>query len=157
MQITLVLTVDSKLLMWRCYNEWNQTAALVVNYGIYITIVLEIPQFTTKIFICAPIILSPNYGCRYWVSTENGHDDVIKLKYFPRYWPFVWGIHRWPVNSPHKGQWRGALMFSLVCAWINGWVNDREAGDLRRNRTHYDVILMDQSNLRRNNPINRRF
>ena len=47
-----------------------------------------------------------------------------------------------PVNSPHKGQWRGALMFSLICAWINGWVNYREAGDLRRNRTHYDVIVM---------------
>ena len=55
---------------------------------------------------------------------------------------FVWGIHRSPVNSPHKGQWRGALMFSLICVWINGWVNDREADDLRRNRTHYDVIIM---------------
>ena len=44
------------------------------------------------------------------------HDDVIKWKYFPRYWPFVRGIHRWPVNSLHKGQWRGALMFSLICA-----------------------------------------
>ena len=39
------------------------------------------------------------------------HDDVIKWKYFPRYWPFVRGIYRSPVNSPHKGQWRGALMF----------------------------------------------
>ena len=47
-----------------------------------------------------------------------------------------------PVNSPHKGQWRGALMFSLICAWINGWVNNREAGYLRRHRTHYDVIVM---------------
>ena len=37
--------------------------------------------------------------------------------------------HRPPVNSPHKGQWRGALMFSLICVWINGWVNNREAGD----------------------------
>ena len=44
------------------------------------------------------------------------HDDVIKWKHFPRYWPFVWGIHRWPVNSPHKGQWCGALIFSLSCA-----------------------------------------
>ena len=42
------------------------------------------------------------------------HDDVIKWKHFPRYWPFVRGIHRSPVNSPHKGQWRGALMFSLI-------------------------------------------
>ena len=47
-----------------------------------------------------------------------------------------------PVNSLHKGQWRGALMFSLICVWINGWVNNREAGDLRRYRAHYDVIVM---------------
>ena len=57
------------------------------------------------------------------------HDDVIKWKHFPRYWPFVRGIHRSPVNSPHKGQWRGALMFSLIGVWINGWLNNREAGD----------------------------
>ena len=69
------------------------------------------------------------------------HDDVIKWK-FPRYWPFVRGIHRSPVNPPHKGQWSGALMFTLICARINGWVNNREAGDLRRYLTHYDVIVM---------------
>ena len=49
------------------------------------------------------------------------------------------GIHLSPVNSPHKGQWRGALMFSFICAWINSWVNNRKAGDLRRHRAHYDV------------------
>ena len=70
------------------------------------------------------------------------HDDVIKWKHFPRYWPFVRGIHRSPVNSPHKGQWRGALIFTLICVWINGWVNNREAVDLRRYRTHYDVTVM---------------
>ena len=56
------------------------------------------------------------------------------------------GIHRSPVNSPHKGQWCGTLMFSLICVWINSWVNDREAGDLRRLRGHYDVIVMIKSN-----------
>ena len=71
------------------------------------------------------------------------HDDVIKWKYSPRYRPFVRGIHRLPVNSPHKGLWRGALFFSLICAWINGWVNNRKAGDLRRHRAHYDVTVMD--------------
>ena len=70
-------------------------------------------------------------------------------KHFPRCWPFVWGIHRFPVNSPHKGQRRGALMFSLICVWINGWVNNREAGDLRRYRAHYDVIVMVPENLNR--------
>ena len=57
---------------------------------------------------------------------------------FPRYWPFA----RSPVNSPQRGQWRGALMFSLICVWINDWVNNREAGNLRRCRAHYDVIVM---------------
>ena len=70
------------------------------------------------------------------------HDDVIKWKYFPRYWPFVREIHRSPVNFPHKGQWRGALMFTLICARKNGWVNNGEAGDLRRYLAHYDVIVM---------------
>ena len=69
------------------------------------------------------------------------HDDVIKWKHFPRYWPYVRGIHWSPVNSPHKGRWRESLMFSLICPWINGWVNNREAGDLRRHRTHYDVTV----------------
>ena len=50
-----------------------------------------------------------------------------------------------PVNSPHKGQWRGALMFTLICAGINDWVNNREAGDLRRHLDHYDVSVMRES------------
>ena len=73
------------------------------------------------------------------------HDDVTKWEHFPSFWPFVRGIHRSPVNSPHKGQWRGVLMFSLICAWIKHWVNNREADDLRRHRAHYDVIVMIQS------------
>ena len=73
---------------------------------------------------------------------HKNHDDVIKWKYFPRYWPFVREIHRSPVNFPHKGQWRGALMFTLICARKNGWVNNGEAGDLRRYLAHYDVIVM---------------
>ena len=75
------------------------------------------------------------------------HDDVIKWKHFPRHWPFVRGSHWSPVNSPHKGQWRGALMFSLISVWIYGWVNNREAGDLRRYRAHYDVTVMIVENI----------
>ena len=72
----------------------------------------------------------------------NVHYDVIKWKHFPRNWPFVRRIHRSPVNSPHKGQWRRALMFPLICVWVNDWVNNREAGDLRRHLDHYDVSVM---------------
>ena len=46
------------------------------------------------------------------------------------------------VVSPNKGQWRGALKFSLICAWANGWANNRHASDLRRYRGHYDAIAM---------------
>ena len=64
-----------------------------------------------------------------WFSyTTAIHDDVIKSKHLPRYWPFVRGIHQSPVNSPHKGQWREDLKFSLICVWINGWVNNRKIG-----------------------------
>ena len=93
----------------------------------------------------------PTYICPCWFNwflvlgvnhTSCSLEDVMNWKKFPRYWPFVWGIHRSPVNSPHKGQWRGALIFSLICAWISRWVNTPEAGDLRRQRAHYDVIVM---------------
>ena len=92
-----------------------------------------------------------NYGFRRYVTILHSHeaivilwwhDDVIKWKPFPRHWPFVRGIHRSPVNSPHKGQWCEALMFPLICAWINDWVNTREADGLRRHRALYDVTVM---------------
>ena len=81
-----------------------------------------------------------------WHTVDDRVDTVhhgnIKWKYFLLYWSFVRGIHRSPVNSLHKGQWCGALMFPLICTWIYGWVYNRKAGDLRRHRTHYDVIVM---------------
>ena len=86
--------------------------------------------------------------CYLWrqLSTHSwswqAHDDVIKWKHFPCYLPFVRGNHRSPVNSPHKGQWCGALMFSLICTWINSWANTRDAGDLRCHHAHYDIIVM---------------
>ena len=80
--------------------------------------------------------------CPGFECVKFTHDDVIKWKHFPLCWPFVRGIHRSPVNSPHKGQWRVTLMFYLICARINCWVNNREAGDLIRHRAHYDVIVM---------------
>ena len=76
---------------------------------------------------------------QYWLETKplpksmltSDHDDIIKWKHFLQYWPFVLGIHRSPVNFPHKDQWHGALMFSLICALINGGVNNGGAGNLR--------------------------
>ena len=105
-------------------------------------------QFCTAVVACANlwhdlILRSLNTLSMFYASVYKPcHGDVSKWKHFPRYWPFVRGIHRSPVNSPHKGQWRGALMFSSICAWTNSWTNNREAGDLRRHRSHCDAIVM---------------
>ena len=77
-----------------------------------------------------PAICAWSAQLKYVMTSWNGN-------LFPCYWPFVRGIRRSPVNSPHKGQWLGALMFSLICGWTNGWANNRDSGDLRRHRAHY--------------------
>ena len=67
--------------------------------------------------------------CSYFLKFKfvGKHNDIIKWKRFPRYWPFVQGIHQSPVNSPRKGQWCRALMFSFLCLikWLSkqlwGW------------------------------------
>ena len=104
----------------------------------------DIHAYTHKVSFGDVMITSLFEKSRWTVIPEAGikgrdqHDDVIKWKHFPRNCHLCGS----PVNSPRKGQWRGALMFSLICVWINDWVNNREAGDLRRYRAHYDVIVM---------------
>ena len=79
-------------------------------------------------------------------SCHLTHDDVIKWKHVPRYWPFVRGIHRSPVDSIPKGHWLGALIFSLICAWTNRWANNGAAGDLRRHRSHEHATVVISEN-----------
>ena len=107
----------------------------------------KITGATAEVFIATTSHQVEVLDTQYPDNNTVGHDDVIKWKHFPRNWPFVRGIHRSPVNSPHKGQWRGALMFSLIRVWINDWVNNGEAGDLRRYRAHCDVIVMWRASL----------
>ena len=91
--------------------------------------ILELTYQTLWDGLCPvlPGIMTSWHG-KVFRITGPFHDDVIKWKHFPRHWPFVRGIH-------------GSLGL-LICARINGWVNNREAGDLRRRCTHYDVIVM---------------
>ena len=119
------------------------------NYDVHKRILLTIDmheKFTKNVNPNLIVMTSWNEN----IFRVTGHlcGESTGPRYIPRTkaseapWPFVLGIRRSPVYSPHKGQWRGALMFSLICVWINGWVNNREAGDLRRYRAHYDVIVM---------------
>ena len=85
---------------------------------------ISIPSLEQSILVSLVYVSDWNVLWGMW----SRDDDVIKWKHFPRY-----------------GQWRGALMFSFICARINGWVNHREAGDLRHHRAHYDVIVIVRS------------
>ena len=95
--------------------------------------------------------ITASYSARFYRNLQSfeickhDHDDVVNWKHFPRYRPFVREIHRSLVNYLHKGQWQGALIFSLICASTNGGANYRDAGDLRRHCAHYDVTVISWS------------
>ena len=88
------------------------------------------------------LCFDPNKNWAKQNRVHSCHDDVIKRKHFLRYRPFVHGIYRSSVNSPQKGQWRGALIFSSICAWTNGWGNNRDTGKLRCHHADHDVTVM---------------
>ena len=104
----------------------NKTQKCLIQSHISTNLVNWFSLSTSILFSC-----TFHYCCQ---GLHMQHDNVIKWKHFPCNWPFA--------NSPHKGQWRGALMFTLICARINGWVNNRKAGDLRRHRAYYEFIVM---------------
>ena len=98
------------------------------RYWLFVSIPLTKGQlrgnrFHSMMSLCAKgaqfLLLIWRRSCQM-MDDENHHDDVIKRKHFPRHWPFVRGVHRSSVNSLRKGQWCGALMFSLIFAWTHG-------------------------------------
>ena len=96
------------------------------------------PHRTTSINGCSQLLhinLALVHTLLYMMTSLNGNIFGLLAICAGGNWPVT-------VNSPHKGQWRGALMSSLICTWINGCVNNLEAGDLRRNSAHYDVTVM---------------
>ena len=138
--VTLLAMVSSEIILKRMGESiiwiyWKWIIWQIKNKANQINLTASLMGYLVHVFY--------DLIAQFWPTDQKCyHDDVIKWKYFPRYWPFVQGIHRSPVNSHHKGQWHGALVFSLISAWINGWVNNREAGDLGRRRAHYDVTVM---------------
>ena len=112
---------------------WKTNLSPYWIHGLYLPISTRVDSLA----LGNPIIA--NVPVKHWYQI---HDGVIKWKHFLRYWPNVWGIHRSPVNSLHKGQWRGALVFYLIYAWTNGWVNNWHTSNLRCHHTHYDVTII---------------
>ena len=107
-----------------------------------------------SICLCKLPIDWPNESMQICIREYSSHSwlDVIavalyagrrhQMKAFSALLTLCLENHRPPVDSLHKDQWRKALMFSLICTERNGCANNRDAGDLRRHRAYYDVIVM---------------
>ena len=109
------LTPFTKTKFWHQYVSLTHNFIVIFVADRFTLVKNKRINFYSTILSCNAVTGRSDHPTFRW------YDDVIKLKHFPRYWPFVRGINWSPVNFPHKGQWRGALRFSLVCAWINGW------------------------------------
>ena len=132
------------------YVECLTTVLLFVRISRLSSVMLTYVYLCSVIYIVVQILI-------IWIREEVGSTPMCQNDWF---WItcISWWRHQMetfsallalcagnspvPVNSPHKSQWRGVLMFSLICAWINDWVNNRQAGDLRRHCGHYDVNVM---------------
>ena len=141
------------LLKWWCLSRhhhfYKQITFLTFStskelfYDVYILyqwVYFNVRQRLVSVKVCQ--YMKPMSYISYCKVKFLFHDDVNTSKHSPRYWPFVRGIHRSQLNSHHKGQWRRALMFYMICALTNSLLNSRDAGDLRRHCTHYDVTIM---------------
>ena len=121
------------LIFWWALFVWKECGVLSIEYchlRVYAAFIASVTAWITheRLFKSSPC---------HWTWWRH------QMETFSALLAFVRGLHRSPANSLHKGQWRGALMFYLICAWINDWVNNRAAGDLRRHRAHHDVIVME--------------
>ena len=121
-------TSNEKLVSWRLWVFSGPKNIHTILLFCCSRVVNSYRRFTWRVYpyifqgFCST--LEPSHDCpsasevimKYMGTMDHFHVDVIKWNHFPRYWSFARGIHRSPVNSPHKGQWRGALRFSLICA-----------------------------------------
>ena len=112
---------------WYQYILSQFNYSFIHSYTVYLSCFLLYDICRTSQEIC------PQHICSWWRHQMETFFALLAI---------CAGNSPVPVNSTHKGQWRGALMFSLICVWINGWVNNRKVGDLTRYRAHYDVTVM---------------
>ena len=143
---------NTKSVMW-----WHPGKRLHIQDGHYRdtphhTLGVLMSRFTDHLTVCSNVCVDVTINnIINWLmvasaqknakDAENG--DIIKWKHLSRYWSFVRGIQQSPADSPHKGQWHVALMFSLICARTDDWAHNRDADDLRYHRAHYDVTVME--------------
>ena len=130
-----IISAESVCYDYHLCAETHNIADIMISI-LLIMVIISPPNIWMTFLIMEPI---PNswldwYALMPWLRHQ--------METFSTILALCAGIHRSPVNSPHKGQWRGTLILSLICDWINGLINNRKAGDLRRHQADYDVIVI---------------
>ena len=125
-----------------------------VNISFWIVTILLLPETVGVLAVIASWIMcqltwSALYCYRQnelmtglWGYRLSSHDDVIKWKNFPHYWPFCMGNSLVTSEFPAQRPVTQSFDVFFICAWMNSWVNNREAGDLRCHHAHYDITVM---------------
>ena len=146
-------------LLWACWRKvyYNSTTlfmkiwSTVTKWKNYVSITISIWR---NFLFCSYPNFNKAFATPLFVTWWSGmalQQNVMMTSLngniFSHYWPFMRRIHWSPMNSPHKGRWCTALMFSLICTWINGWVSNHKADDLRCHCAHYDFTVMELLNL----------
>ena len=131
-----------------CFG-WNKVSRCLTYIGMCGQYWLLYPQIVVNARPGSPTTMYVKLVCPFHCNLKKSipilrpiYDGIIKWKKNPRYCPLVRGIHQSTGNSPHNSQWRGALVFSLICTRMNDLANNREAGDLKRHRAYYGVSFM---------------
>ena len=135
----LVLCICKSPVIWL-----HSTILLILSFQAHRSLCFDLMEFCVKLKEkIRKYALSLSQFSRSIMSPKfNANDDIMMTSSNGNIFRVSGHLCGSPVNSSHKGQWRGALMFSLIYARINGWVNTDEAGDLRRHHANYDVIVM---------------
>ena len=127
MRVRWLICVEKSSVFWSLHTKSQQCSALIFSMlSAYAISRLNLYTGTPLSDMC-------QLGCIWWCHQMETFSALLAI---------CEGNTTVTSGSPHKGQWRGALMFSLICAWTNGWANHRDAGDLRRHRAHYNVAVM---------------
>ena len=123
-----MLTCRHAVYMHQPFVELNAVCSIFSKILLSVFLVLYIRD------ICRERDFHQDYMLYMWIYIVGylSHCDVIKWKHFPRYWPFVRGIHLSPVDSPHKGPVTRTSDVPLLSVWTNGWTNSRLVGNSRR-------------------------
>ena len=109
---------------------WSQLTMMMIIVIMIMAIVMVIIYMFAEMY--------DTLACHWGPPRDDHHDDVIKWKHVPRYWPFVRGFHRSPVPRSFDVSLDLRLNKQLSRQWCGWWFETPSRPSLR----HCNVVRM---------------